>query len=162
MGAGVHGGFGNTKGFKDVVAGDAVFASGEKLYFSYISKRKDIDADGKYDVVAHGNKKSIQVEHNNKNIEINSREAAKLIKNRKDYKKGKPIRLLSCNTGKLDDGFAQNLANKLGVTVYAPTDVIWARRNGEHYIAPYKKGTREPDDKIRGKFRKFIPGGNRK
>ena len=162
MGAGFHGGFGKTRGYNVAVAGDAVFESGEKLYFSYIARRKDVDANGKYDVVAHGSKKSILVQHNNKNVEINSREAAKLIKNRDDYKKGKPIRLLSCNTGKLNNGFAQNLANKLGVTVYAPTDVIWAKNNGEHFIAPYKKGSREPDNKIRGKFRKFVPGGNKK
>ena len=161
MGAGIYGGFGHTKGYNDAIAGDVVFASGEKLYFQYISKRKDIDSNGKYDVVAHGSDKSIMVRHGNKDIEINARVASKLIKNRKDYKEGKPIRLLSCNTGNLDNGFAQNLANKLGVTVYAPTDIIWARPNGTHYIAPYKKGTKLPNNNFRGRFRKFIPGGNK-
>ena len=33
------------------------------------------------------------------------------------------IRLLSCETGDISNGIAQNLANKLGVPVSAPTDV---------------------------------------
>ena len=89
MGTGIHGGFGNTNGYKDTVAGDAVFASSKKLYFQYISKRKDIDSNGKYDVVAHCSEKSIMVRHGNKDIEINARITSKLIKNRKDYKEGK-------------------------------------------------------------------------
>ena len=43
---------------------------------------------------------------------------------------GGPIRLPSSSTGKLPDGAAQNLANKLGVTVVAPTDTLWAYPSG--------------------------------
>ena len=50
MGAGFHGGFGNTYG---AVACDAVFKSEPELYFSHISKRADVDRNGVYDVVAH-------------------------------------------------------------------------------------------------------------
>lgn len=134
MGAGIHGGFGYTKGYLDAIAGNAIYKSGDKLYFNYISKRKDIDVNGQFDFIAHGTHKNIKIEHNGKDISINSRIVAKLIKNRKDYKKGQPIRLLSCNTGSGKNSFAQNLANKLGVTVYAPTKMIWAWPNGNYGV----------------------------
>ena len=37
-----------------------------------------------------------------------------------DYQKGTDIRLISCYTGSKEDGVAQYIANKLGVTVWAP------------------------------------------
>ena len=41
------------------------------------------------------------------------------------------IRLISCFSGKLDTGsVAQNLANKLGVRVMAPTNAITVHTNG--------------------------------
>jgi len=86
MGAGKHGGFGKTKG-----------SSGYVL--KNIRKRKDIDPDGKFDLIAHGTSTYVQFEHNGKTININSRTVAKLIKQMPGYKKGQPIRLLSCNTG---------------------------------------------------------------
>lgn len=43
MGAGFHGGFGNTYG---AAAGDAVFKSKPGQYFSNIAKRTDIDRNG--------------------------------------------------------------------------------------------------------------------
>ena len=43
-----------------------------------------------------------------------------IIAQRKDYKKGTDIRLISCYTGSKEDGVAQYIANKLGVTVWAP------------------------------------------
>lgn len=39
------------------------------------------------------------------------------------YKKGQSIRLFSCNTGTLNHGFAQDLANKLNVTVWAQAHI---------------------------------------
>lgn len=48
---------------------------------------------------------------------------------------GQAIRLLSCNTGSLDNGFAQNLANRLNVDVSAPTNYLWAEPNGNYYVA---------------------------
>ena len=44
-----------------------------------------------------------------------------------NYKKGQPVRLLSCSTGKeipFDDCFAQKLANELNAPVVAPTDIL--------------------------------------
>ena len=160
MGGGIHGGFGPTKGYLSAVSGNAVYKSKDKLYFEYISRRKDIDENGVYDFVAHGLPDKIQIEHNNENIQINSRVASNLIKNRSDYKKGQAIRLLSCYTGKYENGFAQSLANKLGVIVYAPTEIVWAYPSGRHIVAAMGANN-QPDLNKKGKMKKFIPGGNK-
>ena len=68
--------------------------------------------------------------------------------------------MLSCNTGSIENGFAQNLANALGKPVYAPNNYIWAFPSGKHFIAGRLKNGK-PDYSIIGKFIKFVPGGNR-
>ena len=157
MGTGYHGGFGNTYG---VASGDAVFPSDPQSFFSYIAKRSDIDKNGVYDVVAHGGSTFILVTHNGKTLSIDSRTAAKLIKSKSEYKAGRPIRLLSCDTGSSISGFAQNLANKLGVVVEAPTKTLWAYTNGKYLVAARRKKRPDlPDLNNRGKFKKFYPGG---
>ena len=98
---------------------------------------------------------------NGKKIHIDSRIAAKLIKNLPGYH-GQSIRLLSCSTGYLNHGFAQNLANKLNVTVWATNDILWAWPNGRHVVAARSSNPKYPDLSKKGKFVKFTPGGNRK
>lgn len=53
--------------------------------------------------------------------------------------KSKSIRLFSCNTGADSNGFAQNLANKLGVPVSAPTKLLWSDARGNHFVAGRSK-----------------------
>lgn len=163
MGAGYHGGFGATKGFFDgrPVAGEIVFASEDYAYINNISNRKDIDPDGLYDVVGHGTPYKIKFGDGD-NDYYTPRELARILRHRKDYKRN-GIRLLSCNTGSVPEGFAQHLANKLGVTVWAPNYLVWAYPSGRHIIAPRSKyNSRYPDSRIRGEFIPFYPGGNKK
>lgn len=68
-------------------------------------------------------------------VKIDVKILSNIIKARKDYH-GEDIYLFSCNTGNTtntEDCFAQLLADKLGVVVYAPTEygVVWS--NGRHY-----------------------------
>jgi hypothetical protein len=49
---------------------------------------------------------------------------------------GGPIRLLSCSTGGCGATAAQNLSNKLGVEVFAPTDTLWAYPSGNLVVGP--------------------------
>lgn len=68
------------------------------------------------------------------------------------------IRLLSCNTGKGNNSFAQNLANKLNVIVYAPTKIIWAWPNGKHGVYGAKNNKmKEPNLKDKGCMKAFTP-----
>ncbi len=65
---------------------------------------------------------------------------------------GENLRLLSSSTGATDAGLAQNLANKMGVTVEAPSDTLWIWRNGFMHIG-------FAADVANGSWRVFTPGG---
>ena len=138
--------------------GDATFMDSDDSFFWYIQKRADVDANGYYDIIAHGTPNGIQITHNGQHMIVDHRTAARLIQNADGYN-GQGIRLLSCNTGALDDGFAQNLANQLNVEVYAPTNYLWATQDGNYFVAGMtnQKG---PNMSELGIFKLFIPGGS--
>lgn len=159
MGSGRYGGFGNTKG--SFVPGDAYFMSKTDDFSKYIKRRRDIDPCNKFDLIAHGSSTSMIVQHGNKSVPINSRTAAKIISHLPGYHKGQPIRLLSCNTGTSNSSFAQNLANKLNVSVWAPNNYLWVDSNGKHFVAGMT-ANKTPDYSNRGKFIEYKPGGSRK
>jgi hypothetical protein len=69
-------------------------------------------------------------------------------------KKG-AIRLVSCSTGQHESGFAQNLANKMGVPVKAPTDTLWILPTGKMVIGKSQFSNT-------GKWKTYYPGGNKK
>ena len=122
--------------------------------------RPDVDPDGVFDVVVHGGPNGVSIDRNGTPIVIDHRVAADLIRNDPSYGCG-PVRLLSCSTGQLDDGFAQNLANRLGVEVSAPDDLLWFWPDGQSFIGP-RMGppyTDFPDLSQPGSWRTFQPGG---
>jgi hypothetical protein len=138
--------------------GSINFMRNDDNFYQWVSKRKLIDKNGYYDVVAHGNNKVIEVQTHRGPMAVNHRIAARLIQQNPEYK-DQNIRLLSCSTGKTDNGFAQNLANKLGVKVKAPTDILWVNENGHMDVAA--KGINGKADLTkRGMFRVFNPGNN--
>lgn len=96
-------------------------------------------------------KDTVLANNNCNEITVNSSIYAKIIKEDKKYYRGQPIKLLSCSTGKLDNGFAQNLANKLNTIVYAPRTTLWAESDGSYYISESRTGS------IREEFRIFYP-----
>ena len=109
-----------------------------------------MDTNGYFDVIAHGTPNGIQITHNGQHMIVDHRTASRLIQNSDGYN-GQTIRLLSCNTGALDNGFAQNLANKLNVEVYAPTNYLWSTPNGNYFVAGMNN---------RETFKLFSPRGN--
>nr|WP_227544218.1 VENN motif pre-toxin domain-containing protein [Acinetobacter bereziniae] len=150
------------------VAGATSFMTKDDAFYKFASKRSDIDPNGMYDVIAHGAPNKIEITVNGKAILIDQRTASQLIQKSEGYQKGQPIRLLSCSTGSCDVGFAQNLANKMGVPVQAPTDLVWSYPNGKMVIAPRlsnnpsKPGYNQPNLSKIGEFKIFTPGGNKK
>ena len=140
-------------------AGDAIFMDDDDLFAKYISRRTDVDPDGYFDIVAHGTPNGIQITHNGQHIIVDHKTAARLIQSLDGYN-GQNIRLLSCNTGSIDNGFAQNLANRLNVDVSAPTKYLWARSDGTYFVAGMNDA-RQPDMNDIGTFKPFTPGGNR-
>jgi hypothetical protein len=104
---------------------------------------------GMLDVAVHGSPLSVEIGANT----VNHRVLAGLIERNAQFA-GQPVRLLSCETGCLPNGFAQNLANKLGVPVHAPNDIIWAYPSGRLTIGPTAGANS-------GSFVPFLPGGGR-
>ena len=157
MSKGYSGLFSGTKGSR-AAFGSTDYMDPNDNFSRFIKNRKDIDANGFYDIIAHGSEFTIAIQHNGQRIEIDHRVAARLFKQDKQYK-GQAIRLLSCSTGKLSTGFAQNLANKLNVTVQAPTDILWARPSGRYYVMGGKNvnGRLVEDKNLPGTFKTFYP-----
>lgn len=158
MGSGRSGLYSGTHG-SNAVPGSAYYMDPSDNFSKFIKNRKDIDANGFYDVIAHGTAKTIQIQHNGKPVEITHRTAARLFSKDPNFN-GKSIRLLSCDTGGMLHGFAQGLADKLKVVVEAPTKLVWARPDGSYFVAGRKKSNPNlPDMNNRGRFIKFYPGG---
>nr|WP_185746128.1 hypothetical protein [Oryzihumus leptocrescens] len=87
--------------------------------------------DGHYDVAAHGNELQVQVHSAKGQAErLGADTLAKLIVEQPDYDGG-PVRLLSCFTGSSPTGIAQQLADRLGVNVVAPSSKLWMWPDGE-------------------------------
>ena len=157
MSKGGSGFFNGTSGSK-YAAGSTYFMDPSDSFSINIKNRKDIDVNGFYDVIAHGSPTEIEITHNGTKVKIDHRIAARLLKNDKAYS-GQGIRLLSCSSGKLPNGFAQNLANKLNVPVMAPTEYLWAGPSGKHFVAGgiTVNGELKVDQSKRGKFVIFYP-----
>ena len=65
-----------------------------------------------------------------------------MIRHNKFYN-GQEVRLLSCSTGQVGASglcFAEELANALGKTVYAPDDLLFVSGNGTIKIGKYGTG----------------------
>ncbi|WP_422085935.1 filamentous hemagglutinin N-terminal domain-containing protein [Variovorax sp.] len=90
---------------------------------------------GYYDVVIHGNADTAMVLRNGVWVNVDQRALATYIGKQADYSGG-PVRLASCSTGSCSTGYAQDLANKLGVPVMAPTDLLFVYPNGAVVIGP--------------------------
>lgn len=157
MSKGISGLFKGTRGMR-AAAGSALLMDSSDMFAKYIANRKDIDPKGFFDVIAHGEKSKIEIYNNGIKIKVSHRVLARLLKSNPDYAK-QPIRLLSCETGKDPSGFAQNLANKLGVPVKAPTEILWAYPNGAHLVAGQDINSRHggPNLLKPGRFKTFYP-----
>jgi RHS repeat-associated protein len=114
-----------------------------------VNASKATPVNGMLDVAVHGSPLSVDIGADT----VNHRVLASLIERNPDFS-GQGIRLLSCETGNLPNGFAQNLANKLGVPVQAPNDIIWAFPNGRLTIGATPAANS-------GSFIQFLPGGGR-
>jgi hypothetical protein len=162
MGSGISGSYQNTRGSMLVPASLDIIGDNNDLFKRHMSRRRDVDVGGYLDIVAHGTSRKVRLTDANGHHDIGHRELARLIKNREDYKR-KGVRLLSCETGKGVDPIAQDLTNKLGVPVKAPTELFWGAPTGSHFVAEQLDipGEPLPDYNKMGFFKTFYPGGNK-
>ncbi|WP_433592832.1 toxin glutamine deamidase domain-containing protein [Nocardia sp. CA-145437] len=80
--------------------------------------------EGGHDVVVHGDRFGKPTAEGG--IEVAPHRVLEAIRNNPEYVEGTPVRLLSCHSGN-DVGWAQYIANELGVPVRAPSDVVGVR-----------------------------------
>ncbi len=92
---------------------------------------------GYYDVAVHGSPTDFGPSPTawKSGANYNHRVLARLIRQQADYA-GDPIRLMACKAGAPGATAAQDLANKLGVVVRAPSDTLWAWSDGGLTIGP--------------------------
>ena len=124
---------------RGVKAKDTIFAydTAKNPLASYAKKIPKMD--GYYDVVMHGTDTAVWFFE----TKIDAYTLSQIIRQRPDYKKGTPIRLLSCNTGNTDNTgncVAQLLANELGVDVLAPTDILVVNSDGSIGVGKKQSG----------------------
>ncbi|MEU9209026.1 putative T7SS-secreted protein [Streptomyces sp. NPDC048415] len=146
--------------FKDGRAGMLIFRPGDPL----LKSMQRIKNSGTFDIAVHGAPTSVgyQIKDGAAHLaenwhNFNHREIASLM--RAHGWNGEPVRLLSCQTGMKSDGFAQNLANTLGVNVEAPNDFLWVWPNGRTAVAPFNSSGTSIHPSVRGAFETFLPNG---
>ncbi|AVS78866.1 sugar-binding protein, partial [Paracidovorax avenae] len=123
-----------------------------KSYADKVPKNSSV-----YQVGAHGNPTLI-VDENHK--VVSPADLASRIKKDPKYKEGMPVELLSCNTGKDKDGYAQQLANELKSSeVRAPDQYMWYDSNGNTVPMGLKMegGKMVKDTTAPGKMNVFKP-----
>jgi hypothetical protein len=110
-----------------------------KMTTKYEQKVIDMvpDKEGYFTLAAHGTSQSIQYGESGKML--SAREVANIIRHNGKYN-GEKIRLLSCDTGGKDGGFAQQLANALGVEVEAPNDKLYVYPDGTYKVGKQNTG----------------------
>ncbi|WP_226961992.1 MULTISPECIES: RHS repeat-associated core domain-containing protein [Streptomyces] len=81
---------------------------------------QNVRNEGRHDVVAHGSRDGfLAMPEGN----VNGGQISDAIRNNPNYDGG-DLRLMVCHSGSDTSGIAQDLANELGVTVKAPTDMV--------------------------------------
>jgi hypothetical protein len=103
--------------------------------------------DGYLDVVMHGNKDATWAHIDGQRVDFSFEQTAQLIEQCPTWE-DRPIRLMSCRTGEAD--YAQNLADRLQVPVYAPDGYLHVRSDGTKYV--------KHEDGTAGSWRRFEPG----
>ncbi|ACU77310.1 hypothetical protein Caci_8487 [Catenulispora acidiphila DSM 44928] len=110
-----------------------------------------------FSVVLHGSPQQVHVGK----ATLSARDMANLLQHTPEWAANpRPIRLIACNTGEHDEGFAQQLADLLGVEVKAPNTVVWGVFNGKPYASTLVRrpdGTYKPVKEADGAYRVFSP-----
>ena len=101
------------------------------------------ESGGFFNVVTHADENFAAVLRNGEWLSLSHRVLARFIQGAAGYT-GQPVRLIACSSGACATGLAQNLANKLGVPVLAPTADAFVSQTGAFWTS--------------GEWRLFTPG----
>ena len=112
---------------------------------------------GHFSVTMHGSPEQVRVGKTT----LSAHDMANLLRHTPEWNDDpRPIRLIACNTGEHDEGFAQQLADLLGVEVKAPNTTVWGRPGGKPYASALVRrpdGTYRPVKESDGAYRVFSP-----
>lgn len=86
---------------------------------------------GYLDVVLHGDESGTQADIEGRRVDLDLDDMQRMIQTSPEWER-RPIRLLSCSTGASD--LAQNLADRIGRTVYAPSDTLYVDAQGKTWV----------------------------
>lgn len=129
------------RGTTEIKQGFSAFSKDDVLY----DRVKRVEPDGsKFDVAMHGSPTAVAFGGTEANM--SPRLLASIIRHSKGYH-GQEVRLISCSTGKPRGDeycFAEELANALGVTVFAPNDLIFITKSGKISIGRTGAGSMVP------------------
>lgn len=129
------------------------FPKDEKIY-KYARKIDNPIDDEIFTVGGHGSTFSMS---DDTKAPLSASTVAEIIKQDNNYEQGMTVMLLSCNTGRSDTSFAQDLADELGTgeKVIAPTKTLWISKDGS--LEVYDEITEEGETtKEYGEWRTFI------
>ncbi len=117
---------------------------------------QNVPSSGNYKVGGHGNPSTV-VDSNG--VPISPQDLARQILSDPNYRPGSPVDLMSCNTGRGSDPYAQRLARELNAPVNAPDNFIWYYPNGNTVVAPPRGGniSNGPDMSNPGRMNTFSP-----
>jgi RHS repeat-associated protein len=111
---------------------------------------------GYYDVTVHGSPQGFGRSHDG-GVTITPAQLAKMIKKQGDYLPNTKVRLLACRSGEVGGTAAQELANRLGVKVMAPTTDIRFGRDRFELSNKIDKGKFAFPEYQYGEWRTFKP-----
>jgi filamentous hemagglutinin len=111
---------------------------------AHIAERVPTSSGGYFNVVTHADPNVAWVLKGGEWTSVSHRSLARFIQGSEGYSGG-PVRLIACEAGACASGLGQNLANKLGIEVLAPTEKAFVDFNGSFWTS--------------GTWRSFAPGG---
>ena len=121
---------------KDMLILSSMFVNPNEKLYRYADKIKPLE--NYSDIVCHGTPNSLLIKgFNGEEWEIPPKEVAERIHNSQEFC-GKPIRLISCQTGADSNGIAQQIADILQVDVMAPTEIVNVNSLGEMFLSNNK------------------------
>lgn len=133
-------------------AGRAYYAPGDELL---AEAHRVPPMPGAHTVDLHGGPDFVRVG----SVRLTPADLAALIAADPNWR-GHPVRLLACETGNAPDGFAQRLADELGVTVHAPSDLVGLGPDGHLFVTTTRvdaAGIVRPVTPATGGMRTFTP-----
>jgi hypothetical protein len=130
-----------------IVAGNAAKAaptlSADQDLLAQFGPRVPTRSGGYFNVVTHSDANIAHILREGRWASVSHRSLAQFIQRSPGYTGG-PVRLIGCNSGACTTGLAQNLSNKMGVEVLAPTGDVFIDSTGSFWT--------------NGTWRAFTPG----